>query len=120
MGGRGCCGGFWGGIARGGGSEESEGAGKEEERRGLGKEQGRGLGEGKQWVKRTAWVQRVAVQMGVHLAFWPCRVQWGTRAKTREVGVLGNEILRRVEAGEEKWVMERYLKSLVDGGNRDV
>lgn len=61
----------------------------------LRKEKGKRLGQGKQWVERA-----VVMQIGVHLAFWPSRVQWGTRAKTREVVALRNGILRRVEVGE--------------------
>jgi hypothetical protein len=83
---------FWGGIAT------------EERRRGWGRGRGR------------EWVERVAVQMGVHLGFWPSRVQWGTREETREVVGLGNEILRRVEGGEVGWVERNYLRGLGEGG----
>lgn len=75
-----------------------------------GKEEGLGRGRGREWV------ERVAVQMGVHLGFWPSRVMWGTREETREVVGLGNEILRRVEGGEVGWVERNYLRGLGEGG----
>lgn len=49
--------------------------------------------------------------MGVHLAFWPSRVPWGTREETREVLEYGNAILQSSEGGD--W--RRMLKEMRGG-----
>ena len=48
-----------------------------------------------------AFVQRVAIHMGVHLAFWPTVVAWGSNEETKECVVLGNEMMKH--ATEDGW-----------------
>ncbi len=58
-----------------------------------------------------AFKKRMAVHLGVHLGFWPARVPWGTKEETREVVVLGHEILRKaVREDDWRWFEERILK----------
>ena len=47
------------------------------------------------------FVQRAAIHMGVHLAYWPMRIPWGSSEETRECVVLGNEMMK--QATEEDW-----------------
>ena len=49
----------------------------------------------------ASFVQRMAIHMGVHLAFWPTVVPWGSSEETKECVVLGNEIMRK--ATENNW-----------------
>lgn len=65
-----------------------------------------------------AWFKRVAVHMGAHLAFWPSRVSWGNEVETREVVVLGNEIMRRSDGEEWAWFEREgsLLRGLVGKG----
>ena len=63
-------------------------------------------GQGKGFPKR------VAVHMGVHLAFWPSRVEWGTKEETRECVVLGNEIMRRADGEDWDWLEGSVLREL--------
>lgn len=39
--------------------------------------------------------------MGVHLAFWPTVVPWGSSEETKECVVLGNEMMK--QATEDDW-----------------
>ena len=45
------------------------------------------------------FVQRAAIHMGVHLAFWPTRVPWGSSEETKECVVLGNEMMKHATEG---------------------
>ena len=47
------------------------------------------------------FLKRVAVHFGTHLAFWPTRVEWGSREETRECELVGQEVLKR--AVDEDW-----------------
>ena len=47
------------------------------------------------------FIKRVAVHMGVHLAFWPTVVHWGSSEETKEVVVMGHEMMRM--ASEDDW-----------------
>ena len=62
-----------------------------------------------------SWFQRVAVHMGAHLSFWPSRVKWGDEGETREVVVLGNEIMRRAESEDWGWFEEGEGRGLLGG-----
>lgn len=78
----------------------------------MGRKRGR-----KREKRRGEWVERLAVQMSVRLAFWLSRVAWGTR----EVVGIGSEILRRVEGG--RWGDIRGLREgllVVGGGGEGV
>ena len=44
------------------------------------------------------FLQRVAVHLGVHLAFWPTRVSWGTEEDTKECVRLGMETISQAIA----------------------
>lgn len=57
------------------------------------------------------FIKRVAVHMGVHLAFWPTVVHWGSSEETKEVVVMGSEIMRAI--GEDDW--KTLLKTSVIG-----
>ena len=47
------------------------------------------------------FVQRAAIHMGVHLAFWPTVVPWGSSEETKECVVLGNEMMKK--ATKDDW-----------------
>lgn len=60
------------------------------------------------------FVQRVAVHMGVHLAYWPARVDWGIgKEETREIVELGHEVMRRGDAGDVGSLREGMLSGLL-------
>lgn len=58
-----------------------------------------GAGGGRKLGKE--FLLRVAVQMGVHLAFWPTRVEWGTKGDTGMCVGVGVGLLQRVVGGGE-------------------
>ena len=58
------------------------------------------------------WLKRAAIHMGVHLAFWPSRVEWGTKEETKECILLGNEIMARADREDWEWLEEGLLKEL--------
>ena len=57
----------------------------------------------------TMFAQRVAVHFGVHLGYWPTRVRWAEQQKTREVVLLGSEILRKAMDGDVRWLREESV-----------
>jgi len=59
------------------------------------------------------FLQRVAIHMGVHLAFWPTRVHWGTEDETRECVEVGNELMMRALGDENGWASDSLLKDLL-------
>lgn len=65
--------------------------------------------------------RRVAVHMGVHLAFWPSRVPWGTKEETRECLLLGHKLMRRADEEDWEWLEGGVLGVLFanKGGNED-
>ncbi|KAL8782271.1 MAG: hypothetical protein Q9213_005545 [Squamulea squamosa] len=60
------------------------------------------------------FVQRVAVHLGVHLAFWPASVKWAEKDETKAVVELGHEVIRRADAGDFDWLRGNILGSLFD------
>lgn len=64
---------------------------------------------------KEAFVRRVVVHMGVHLAFWPSRVSWGDDAETRGAVCLGNEMMRvATDEGWRSWLRESLVRELLD------
>ncbi|KAL8926629.1 MAG: hypothetical protein Q9172_001704 [Xanthocarpia lactea] len=59
------------------------------------------------------WVKRMAVHMGVHLAFWPACVKWAERDETKAVIELGHELMRRGDAEDLDWLGENLLGALL-------
>lgn len=57
------------------------------------------------------FLKRVAIHMGVHLAFWPTRVSWGTDEETKEIVELGCELMNGGIAEDESWLAESLLLS---------
>ena len=47
------------------------------------------------------FIKRVQVHMGVHLAFWPTVVQWTSHEETKNVLMMGHEMMRT--ASGDKW-----------------
>lgn len=60
----------------------------------------------------ASFVRRMAIHMGVHLAFWPTVVPWGSSEETKECVVLGNEIMKK--ATEDNWRDRLKLTPLKD------
>ena len=58
------------------------------------------------------FLKRVAVHMGVHLAFWPTRVSWGTERETKEVVEVGCELMTRTLGQDERWLAGSLLNEL--------
>lgn len=50
------------------------------------------------------FLRRVAIHMGVHLAFWPTRVSWGTEMETKEIVEVGCELMKRALGQDERWL----------------
>ncbi|KAL8832890.1 MAG: hypothetical protein Q9170_004692 [Blastenia crenularia] len=62
---------------------------------------------------RREFVKRVAVHMGVHLAYWPARVEWTDEAGTKEIIELGHDLMRRGDDGDFDWLGKRLLGGLI-------
>lgn len=62
--------------------------------------------------------KRVAVHFGTHLAFWPTRVEWGSREETRECVLLGQEVMRKAVDEDWEWLESSVLKDLFGKGVR--
>ena len=61
----------------------------------------------------SGFLRRVAIHTGVHLAFWPTRVSWGTDKETKEIVEVGCELLKRVGVSQdESWLVESILEEL--------
>lgn len=58
------------------------------------------------------FLKRVAIHMGVHLAFWPTRVSWGTDNETKETVELGCELMKRALGQDENWLAGSLLNEL--------
>jgi len=63
-----------------------------------------------------AFVRRVAVHWGVHVAYWPTMVEWGTRAETAELVKVGLKVIEL--AMDEDW--EGLAESELFRGSGDV
>ena len=59
------------------------------------------------------FLQRVAVHMGVHLAFWPTRVSWGTENETRECVEVGKKLMTQATDNEDGWMRGSILDELL-------
>ncbi|KAL9136122.1 MAG: hypothetical protein Q9175_002673 [Cornicularia normoerica] len=60
----------------------------------------------------NTFLKRVAIHMGVHLAFWPTRVSWGTDKETKELVEVGYSLLRRALGQRENWLTGSLLDEL--------
>lgn len=58
------------------------------------------------------FLKRAAIHMGVHLAFWPTRVKWGTEQETAEIVGAGCELMKRALDKEEGWLAGSLLNDL--------
>lgn len=63
-----------------------------------------------------AFVRRVAVHWGVHVAYWPTMVEWGTRAETAELVKVGLKVIEL--AMDQDW--EGLAESELFRGSGDV
>lgn len=59
------------------------------------------------------FIQRIAVHMGVHLAFWPTNVHWGTEDETRNCVELGVRLITQATANEKGWARGSLLNGLL-------
>ena len=59
------------------------------------------------------FIQRIAVHMGVHLAFWPTRVPWGNEKETKEVVESGVKLMRQAIGNEKGWASGSLLSGLL-------
>ena len=59
------------------------------------------------------FLQRVGIHMGVHLAFWPTRVPWGTEEETRGCIMMGKDLMIQASDQAEDWVPISLLSSLL-------
>jgi aminoglycoside phosphotransferase (APT) family kinase protein len=53
--------------------------------------------------------RRVAIHFGTHIAYWPTRVEWGTKEETKDVVKIGVEMLEHAESGDWDWLKESVL-----------
>lgn len=60
------------------------------------------------------FMRRVAIHMGVHLAFWPTRVSWGTEKETKEIVEVGCKLMRQAldDDDDEDWSAESLVSDL--------
>ena len=58
------------------------------------------------------FLKRVAIHMGVHLAFWPTRVSWGTAEETKEIVGVGCELMKRALDEGDNWLAGSLLNDL--------
>ena len=63
----------------------------------------------------SRFIKRVAIHMGVHLAFWPTRVSWGTHQETKEIVGVGCQLMRQAVGEDESWLAGSLLSELQDG-----
>ncbi|KAF6217700.1 hypothetical protein HO133_006527 [Letharia lupina] len=70
--------------------------------------------EGYRWTGEldNRFLKRVAIHMGVHLAFWPTRVSWGTETETKEIVKVGCELMKRALGQDESWLAGSLLNEL--------
>ena len=60
----------------------------------------------------SRFLKRVAIHMGVHLAFWPTRVSWGTDEETKEMVEVGCGLMRDALGEDESWLAGGLLSEL--------
>jgi hypothetical protein len=61
------------------------------------------------------WVRRMAIHWGVHVAFWPTRVEWADREGTQKLVAIGVDVLRTATEGRWKELFSVYpLKEVED------
>jgi hypothetical protein len=60
------------------------------------------------------WVRRMAVHWGVHVAFWPTRVEWANREGTQKLVDIGVSVLKAAVDGD--WEKLRASELLKDVG----
>ena len=60
----------------------------------------------------SRFVKRVAIHMGVHLAFWPTRVSWGREKETKEIVKVGCELMRQALGEDESWLAVSLVREL--------
>lgn len=58
------------------------------------------------------FLKRVAIHMGVHLAFWPTRVSWGREKETKEIVEVGCELMKRALGQDEMLLAGSLLNDL--------
>ena len=68
------------------------------------------------WSRRDLddrFIRRVAIHMGVHLAFWPTRVSWGTEKETKEIVEVGCKLMRQaLDDDVESWLAGSLVSDL--------
>ena len=62
----------------------------------------------------SQFLKRVAIHMGVHLAFWPTRVSWGTDKETKEMVEVGCRLMRQALGEDDSWLAGSLLSELQD------
>ena len=60
----------------------------------------------------SRFLKRVAIHMGVHLAFWPTRVSWGTDEETKEIVEVGCKLMRQAIGEDDIWLVGSLLSEL--------
>ena len=60
------------------------------------------------------FLKRVAIHMGVHLAFWSTRVSWGTDKEIKEIVEVGCNLMRLAIGEDESWLAGSLLSELQD------
>lgn len=70
--------------------------------------------EGEGEILGANWVRRVAVHWGVHVAFWPTRVEWTGSEGTRGLVDIGVNVLRAVQEGNMEELLAKDLFEGVD------
>ncbi|KAI4122536.1 MAG: hypothetical protein LQ338_005767 [Usnochroma carphineum] len=63
-------------------------------------------------LQHEGYLKRVAVHMGVHLAYWPASVKWADEDETKAVIELGHELMRHGDAGDMEWLADHLLAGL--------
>ena len=63
------------------------------------------------------FLKRVAIHMGVHLAFWPTRVSWGTDKETKDIMEVGCKLMRQAIGEDESWLVGSLLSELQDSAD---
>ena len=58
------------------------------------------------------FIQRIAIHMGVHLAFWPTRVSWGTEKETKEMVNVGCKLISQALGQGESWLVGSLVSEL--------
>ena len=62
----------------------------------------------------SRFLKRAAIHMGVHLAFWPTRVSWGTDKETKEMVEVGCKLMRQALGEDDSWLAGSLLSELQD------